>query len=294
MKQLRWTLRLNVATCAVFGAVFIYDPLAVSAYLGALPRVPLQLLGTALLIHSAHLLIGSLRKNLLPWEIYYFSAGDILWFLGSLTLLVSTDYISTRVGVSATLLVACLVAGIGLFQLWYLAESRDAAGSTQIAGDHLPVHLSRIEAIRNSWLGIKTWIKIWLVGLNLVFLISIYFWPTMFTQVVLVAYLATAPLLLVFMILQRGLTRLLGVAHLIPWVPLITYITLRLSGGAAGPQLTFREDSSLFVYAIVLVTFLAICLAFDLVDLVRWIKGDKARLGSPTNLLSRSNHQDSA
>lgn len=289
MKQLRWTLRVNVATCALFGAIFLYHPSAVSAYLGTLPPQSLRMLGAALLIHSAHLLLGSMRKKLLNWEICYFSAGDILWFLGSLTLLVSTGYISTRAGVSATILVACLVASIGLCQLWYLAESEVAVGSSQLTADHLPNQMSRLEAIGASWLGIKAWIKIWLIALNLVFLISAYFWPTKFTQVVLIAYLATAPLLLATIIVQRGLTRLLGVAHLVPWVPLFAYIVARLSGGTAGPQLTLSEDSNLFIYAIVLLTFLAICLTFDLIDWVRWIKGDKARIGSSTDFFSRLN-----
>ena len=44
----------------------------------------------------------------------------------------------------------------------------------------------------------------------------------------LIAYLATMPLLLAIMIVERGLTRLLGVGHLITWTPLVVYLSGRL------------------------------------------------------------------
>lgn len=291
MDRVRWALRLNVFTCAVFGVLLLFFAPGVAAFLGAFPPSLLKIMGAALLLHSAHLLLGSLRKGILPGEVYYFSAGDILWFLGSLLLLVSTNVVTTPHGAVATVVVAVLVAAIGLVQLWYLSEAVERIRSNNSSSDHLPQHLPRLAAIGFSWISLKTWVKIWLFALNAVFLVAFFYWPTEFSQVTLAAYFATAPILFALMIVQRGLTRLLGIAHLIPWIPLLAYIGLRLSGDYAGSRITYQEDASLFSYAIVLFGFVAVCLAFDVYDFARWMRGDRARIGSAIELASRQPHE---
>ncbi|MDZ7643973.1 MAG: hypothetical protein U5K76_06980, partial [Woeseiaceae bacterium] len=80
---------------------------------------------------------------------------------------------------------------------------------------------------------------------------------------------------------QEGLTRLLGIAHLIPWVLLLAYIGLRLSGDYSGSRITYQEDASLISPdAILLFGFVAVCLAFDVYDFARWMRGDRTRIGS--------------
>lgn len=294
MDGVRWALRSNVVTCAVFGMLFLLLAPEVAAYLGAFPPLLLNIIGAALLFHSAHLLLGSFRKTVLPFEVYYFSAGDFLWFLGSLLLLVSTELIATTHGAAATIVVAVLVGAIGLAQLWFLAEANEKAHSDSSSSDHIPQHLTRLEAIGFSWMRIKTWVKIWLFALNAVFLAAFFYWPTGFSKVIIAAYFATAPLLFALMIVQRGLTRLLGIAHLIPWVPLLAYVALRLSGDLAGAQITYQDNAGLFTYALVLLGFVAVCLAFDAYDLARWARGDRARIGSPRDLASRQRQQVAA
>lgn len=292
MDRVRWALRLNVFTCAVFGVVFLLFAPGVGAYLGAFPPLLLKIIGAALLFQSAHLLLGSLRKEILPGEVYYFSAGDILWFLGSLLLLVSTGLVTTPHGAIATIVVAVLVAGIGLAQLWFLSEAVERIRSHSSSSDHIPQHFPRLEAIGFSWMQIKTWVKVWLFVLNGVFLAAFFYWPTEFSQVTLAAYFATAPILIALMIVQRGLTRLLGIAHLIPWMPLLAYVGLRISGDCAGRQITYQHNAGLFSYAIVLFAFVAVCLAFDVYDFARWVRGDSARIGSQKDLASRQRHEE--
>ena len=292
MDRVRWALRLNVFTCAVFGVVFLLFAPGVGAYLGAFPPLLLKIIGAALLFHSAHLLLGSLRKEILPGEVYHFSAGDILWFLGSLILLVSTGLVTTPHGAIATIVVAVLVAGIGLAQLWFLSEAVESVRLHSSSSDHIPQHLSRLEAIGFSWMQIKTWVKVWLFVLNGVFLAAFFYWPTEFSQVTLAAYFATAPILIALMIVQRGVTRLLGIAHLIPWMPLLAYVGLRISGDVAGRQIAYQDNAGLFSYAIVLFACVAVCLAFDVYDLARWVRGDRARIGSQKDLASRQRHEE--
>ncbi len=287
MNRVRWALRINVVTCVVFGVLFLLFAPGVGSYLGAFPPMLLKILGAALLFHSAHLLLGSVRAEISMGEVYYFSAGDILWFLGSLLLLVSMGLVTTPHGAIATIVVAVLVAGIGLAQLWYLSEAVEGARSDSSSSDYIPQHLSRLGAIGLSWISLKTWVKIWLFALNAVFLAAFFYWPTEFSQVTLAAYVASAPILFALMIVQRGLTRLLGIAHLIPWIPLLAYVGLRISGDFAGRQITYQDNAGLFTYAIVLFGFVAVCLAFDVYDLTRWVRGDRARIGSQMDLASR-------
>jgi len=138
----------------------------------------------------------------------------------------------------------------------------------------------RLHLVARSWLSMKPWVKAWLFFLNFVFLTAfafdhaVAFWA-------LVAYFASGVLLLPIMFWQRGLTRLLGVAHLIPWTPLLFYLGLRLVTDWAGPRVTWEGDSSLYAWALVLCARLVVCLGFDLLDLWRWLRGERFVLGSP-------------
>lgn len=286
MHGLRFMLRLNALTCIASGVLLALLPIQVAAFLGSPPPLLLQLIGTGLVLHSGHLALVSLRRSISAWEVYYFSAGDIAWFLASLTMLAFLPVVSTPAGVGLVLTIAIAVMSIGLGQLWTYVEDTGAGailrGESGPTGEQglMPAHLTRLGAIAHSWLGMKTWVKIWLFALNAVFVFALSFWPDDIVLIVLAAYAATLPLLLSIMIMQRGLTRFLGIAHLIPWVPLLAYLLARLTGDVAGPQITSGTDPNLFLYILILSAFIALCLAFDAYDLARWVRGDTARLGS--------------
>lgn len=279
-------LRLNALTCIASGALLALLPVQVAAFLGSPPPLLLQLIGAGLVLHSVHLVLVSFRRSISAWEVYYFSAGDIAWFLASLTILAFLQVVSTPGGIGLVLAVAIAVMSIGLGQLWTHAEEtgagslpRGETGTNEETG-LMPANLTRIGAIAQSWLGMKTWVKIWLFALNAVFLFALSFWPHDAVLAILAAYAATLPLLLSIMILQRGLTRFLGIAHLIPWLPLLAYLFLRLTSDLAGPRITYGADPNLVLYTLILSAFIAVCLAFDAYDLARWMRGDTARLGS--------------
>lgn len=101
------------------------------------------------------------------------------------------------------------------------------------------------------------------------------FWEEEAGRIVLAAWVGAGPLLAAFMIVQRGFTRLLGLAHLIPWIPMIVYLELRLLGPAVGPRITWETAPSLFTWVLTLLAFTYVCLAFDVYDLLRWIRGDR-------------------
>lgn len=150
-----------------------------------------------------------------------------------------------------------------------------------------PQNLGTIRAIGQSWLSMKTWVKMWLFFLNGVFLVSLYFWPRNEVKWILLAYIASAPLLFGFMVYQRGLTRLLGLAHLIPWTPLLIYLTIRLESGLTVTTTSTRMDATFYGYLVTLTACLVVCLALDLIDVIRWINGERYVLG--TEEAARSN-----
>jgi len=137
--------------------------------------------------------------------------------------------------------------------------------------------LARIAA---SWLSIKRWVKAWLFLLNAIFLFALAFWDTAIARWILAAYAASGPLLAVLMWRQRGLTRFLGVAHLIPWLPLLIYLLLRLTTELAGAQISVATSPALAAYLWVLVVAITLCLLWDAYDVVRYLRGQRFVLGS--------------
>lgn len=138
----------------------------------------------------------------------------------------------------------------------------------------------RWRRIGRSWLSMKPWVKTWLFLLNGIFLGSLFFTHDPLAGITLSAYAASGPLLILMIWAQRGLTRLLGLAHLIPWLPLLVYLGLRLSSDVVGSRLDFNADRSLLAYTLVLFAAVAVCLAFDTWDVVRWRRGERFVLGT--------------
>lgn len=134
----------------------------------------------------------------------------------------------------------------------------------------------------------KRWVKIWLFLLDAVFLAALGFSHDPAATWILVSYVASGPLLLWMMVLQRGLTRLLGLAHLIPWVPLLLYLVLRVSSEVAGPFVSVQTKPAFATYLYVLLTCLIFCLSLDTWDVIRYIRGERYVLGSPEAVRHRA------
>ncbi len=135
-------------------------------------------------------------------------------------------------------------------------------------------------AIGRSWLSLKPWVKMWLFFLNAIFLAALVLPDSPLRSWILYTYVAAGMCLLPIMLAQRGLTRLLGIGHLIPWVPLVVYLTLRLTSGLAGPQLTWSSNPHRFAYVALLLSAVLVCLALDAYDLYRWLRGERYIMGS--------------
>ncbi len=144
----------------------------------------------------------------------------------------------------------------------------------------MPQLYTTFQHIAASWLSMKPWVKTWLFFLNAVFLAAFAFLEDPAPKWILLAYAASGPLLVWIMVKQRGLTRLLGVAHLVPWVPLLIYLVLRLTSDVVGPPVSLAVMPLFAGYLYLLLACLVVCLSLDAWDAVRYVRGERYVLGS--------------
>lgn len=250
MQGLRTILAMNAASCLGFGALFLLAPAAVSAFLSPIPAWLISVTSLALLGNGLHL--NSARHRAMPsrWEVLWFSLGDMAWWLASAAILIWLPLSMAAKG--ATVIVATTVAAMGLAQLWHLARAdRDAPFRDMIA----------------DWLALPLWVQAWLVALNLIFWLGFFRLPGEAAFAALVAYIASGPILIALALWSGGLTRIVGVGHLVPWLPLVPILWRH----AAQPE------------AALLLGAVLICLIFDIYDLIRWLAGDRL---SPTQRIT--------
>jgi len=161
------------------------------------------------------------------------------------------------------LVVAFSVAIMGVTQLWLMAIHTKQRSSAE-----------HWIAIKHSYCSMPTWVFVWMCFLNIYFLMSVWFWPDRLSVVILLGYVATGPLLAAQIAFDGGLRRILGLAHLIPWVPLLIWLTIH--GGN-------------HLYVVTLIILLAVCLAFDVFDVWRFWRGDRNTFGQPKQRLETVN-----
>lgn len=104
---------------------------------------------------------------------------------------------------------------------------------------------------------------VWLVGVNAA---CLYFIGHIEAQVVL-AVTAIAVVIQTAIYQRIQFTRILGIVHIL-WIPMFAWMALRID--------TIQTEPDLFVWIIVLAVTNAISLAVDLVEVARFIAGDRA------------------
>ncbi|MGB3280388.1 MAG: hypothetical protein WBA92_14450, partial [Pseudorhodobacter sp.] len=253
MNSLKLVMRLNAASCVSFGLLFLLMSSEVAAFLGQVPPALIIILGIGLLGNGAHLFGAARRTDIRENEVIWFSLGDFIWWLATLALIVTNLWITTLWGMVTAAGVATIVAGLGVAQLWLLGRHRYGNSNRQ-----------HIWVIAESWMALPLWVKIWLAVMNGVFLAAFAFLPDRIAGISLAAYVATVPLLAGQVGYDGGLRRILSLAHLVPWTPLLAWLMIAPDGTIYSTLLTFT---------------VAICLAFDINDLWLFIKGDRAVLG---------------
>lgn len=121
MITLKTVLRANAMSCIIFGFIFVLAPMAVAQFVGgnnSVPELALTVLGIILLVNGAHLVWASFKELPHKFLIMYFSIGDFLWAIMTVILVAFGLWITTLEGVIASLLIAVVVASLGVLQLF--------------------------------------------------------------------------------------------------------------------------------------------------------------------------------
>ena len=113
-------MRTNAASCLIFGLLFLILPSEIATYLSSetpIPTIVLVILGIGLIINGGDLIQSSLKPIPTKSKILYFSIGDFIWAIVSISLVLLNIWITSKEGAIATLLVAFMVAIFGLLQM---------------------------------------------------------------------------------------------------------------------------------------------------------------------------------
>ena len=116
--------------------------------------------------------------------------------------------------------------------------------------------------------------KIWLFCLITVnFFIPVFFYHTSEAQLTIVAFFLSGILGMVLVRIQ-GFTRLLGLMH-IPWIPLVYYLIGQLN------IYSFTQPMGMWIRGVIILN--GISLIIDLVDVVRFMRGERKTIGDKSN-----------
>jgi hypothetical protein len=130
MLTLQRVLFANAASCLLFGALLSAVPAGVAGFLGAEAAIAptvIRVLGIVLAANGIHLIWAALQQSPAKALILWFSAGDILWALGTSVLVFIGGSVTSTPGVALTLVVAAMVAAMGIAQL--VVHSRQFANT---------------------------------------------------------------------------------------------------------------------------------------------------------------------
>jgi hypothetical protein len=278
-RPLESALLLNGTFSGVCGFAFMMFAAPLAAWTGFDRYVgdwAMYGVGGMLALYALLLFVVAMRPTIPRFAVQSAVVMDAGWVLGTLPLLLLSE--TTPFGKALVAIVAVIVGGFGWAQRSALRAYRpqddhEAAESAQGAD---------FRRVGRSWLGMKTWIKVWLIGLNAIFIAAIAFIDRGHLMLwTLVVYIACAPYLFVVMDAQKGLSRVLGIAHIVPFTPLLAYVLIRLSADTAlGAHVTWAHDPAYAVYLLVLAAALIFCLFFDYYDFVRWLRGERYLIGS--------------
>lgn len=120
MLKLKNVMSANAISSLAFGGLFSLQPGLVATFLGGAspaPKLYIFILGILLIVNGLHLFWASMIFLPNKYLILYFSAGDYIWVIATLGLMVSGVWITTTSGVLVGSAVAVVVGIFGTLQL---------------------------------------------------------------------------------------------------------------------------------------------------------------------------------
>ena len=132
---------------------------------------------------------------------------------------------------------------------------------------------ARLPRLLRSILGLPRWVQGWLVMLIATNLAALWFLDHPIGLWTAIAFAAVAAMNLPIMLAQGGITRLMSFPHMI-WLPLLFFLVGELFGTGAP-----AVGSPIWMFAITVFVVNLISVMFDLLDIVRWLHGEREILG---------------
>lgn len=126
MITLKQVMRANAASCIVFGCIFLTIPADVTSFLSTnmpAPETILLLLGIVLIVNGLHLILVSLQPKPGRLVLLYFSIGDYIWVIASISLIFLGIWVTTPEGIFTTLAVSLMVGWFGVMQMYLQSKS---------------------------------------------------------------------------------------------------------------------------------------------------------------------------
>lgn len=122
MNNIQTTLKLNGLNCLLFGALFVFIPKSVVAFLSdtnPAPEVVIVALGVVLNLYGLLLLWLGNKPAPNQKVILLIAIGDFFWVLATLALIAMKLWVTNINGITAAGLVAILVGWFGWLQWQY-------------------------------------------------------------------------------------------------------------------------------------------------------------------------------
>ena len=117
---------------------------------------------------------------------------------------------------------------------------------------------------------LPTWVQVWMNWMIFIFVASVFFiWKHKGARWALLSFIISMPVgMLVFYL--SNTVHLLGVVHLLLWMPLLVYMVLKeiKSDG-------FKYQSPYGIWTVLLITTITISLLFDIRDIILVVLGQK-------------------
>ncbi|MDP2065985.1 MAG: hypothetical protein Q8K38_08460 [Burkholderiaceae bacterium] len=120
--------------------------------------------------------------------------------------------------------------------------------------------------------GLPKWVQAWVLGLIIVNAAAFAFLHSAVGRWTAAAALVVCVFNIPMMLRQQGLTRLLSLPHFV-WFALVAYLATQLFGADPLPAGSVRT------YALVVLVVNSISLLFDVIEMVRWLRGEREVLG---------------
>ncbi|WP_154223153.1 hypothetical protein [Marinicella rhabdoformis] len=127
MNQINLILKLNALSCLLFGALFVFIPETIIAFLADnnhMPKLVLVALGVVLNLWGMLLIWLSNREPVPNVLLLIVAMGDFLWVAATVVLLLIQVWVNSSNGIAAAGLVAMLVGWFGLQQFQHYRNNK--------------------------------------------------------------------------------------------------------------------------------------------------------------------------